>query len=73
MNRRPTMTLEDVRRAIEAQDKARAEAIERLRASGVRTLPVSPAQLYRFAEACEVKTPAAPPKTGLREWSALRC
>jgi len=70
MSERPTMSLAELRRRIEAQDEHLREA--RARASGTRLLPVTRAQLRALSEACEPRT-AASSGTVLREWSALRC
>ena len=71
MSKRPTMTLEDVRRAVEAQNRQIAEAHDR--ASGAGLLPVTKAQLRQLAEASEPRISAGAPKAVLTEWSALRC
>lgn len=71
--KKPTMTLKDVRSAIEAQDRQLAEAHESVRASGVRILPVTSKRLRQLAEACDVTAPAVAPASALPQWSALRC
>lgn len=71
MSKRPTMTLEDVRRAIDAQNKQLAEARDKV--SGARLLPVTKAQLRRLSEASEPRVAVTSPRTALTEWSALRC
>lgn len=72
MNKRPTMTLKDVRRAVEAQNRKLAAASESAKTAGVRTLHVTTSQLRQLAEACEPRVPTAP-NSVLTEWSALRC
>jgi hypothetical protein len=71
MSKRPTMTLEDVRRAIEAQNEQLAEAHDKV--SGARLLPVTKAQLRQLSEASEPRVAATSTRTALPEWSALRC
>lgn len=72
MTKRPAMTLQDVRRAIEAQNRKLAAASESAKASGVRSLPVTEVQLRQLAEASEPRVP--PPSNGvLTDWRALRC